>query len=402
MELLKNVIDFATAKKLLLENLKQVERVEVLGIADAGFRVLAEDIVSQVDVPPFNRAAMDGYAVIAEETAGAKAIEPITLRKIGEVHAGDMPVIHVMRGTCVQIATGAAMPEGSDAVVMVEHTEVEEGSETVKIYSPVRKGENVTRAGEDIKKGTVVIKRGEVLTPGKIGALAAIGREKVRVYEKPRVAIIPTGNEILKPGEQLRPGKIYDVNTYTLASLIQFAGAVPVIYPVVADEMDALKKALVEALKTDLVLFAGGSSVGERDLIVKVLSNAELLFHGIAVKPGKPTLCAKVNGKIVLGMPGYPTSCLTNAYALLLSALGKLTRREIQLRRVKAKMGRRVASTIGRLQFLPVKLDGELAIPVFKESGAITSMADAHGYIEIPENVDVVEKGEEVEVVMFL
>ncbi|MCX8173725.1 MAG: molybdopterin-binding protein [Thermoplasmata archaeon] len=402
MELLKNVIDFATARKLLLENLKPVERVEEVTVEEAVDRVAAEDIASDVDVPPFSRAAMDGYAVIADDTAGARPLEPVKLRRIGVVHAGEMPKQPLTQGTCIQIATGAVMPDGGDAVVMVEHTELDEGNETVHVYSPVRKGENVTKAGEDIRKGAVVIKKGETLTPGRIGALAAIGKTKVKVYEKPKVAIIPTGNEIQRPGENLQPGKIYDVNTYTLASIVKIAGAVPVIYSIVPDEMDQIRKTLDAALQNDLVVFAGGSSVGERDLIVRALENAELLFHGIAVKPGKPTLCARLNGKIVIGMPGYPTSCLTNAYALLLPAIGKIARREIQLKRVKARAGRRVASTIGRLQFLPVKIEGDTAVPVFKESGAITSMADADGYLEIPENVDIVEKGEEVEVVVFL
>ncbi|MEM3444537.1 MAG: molybdopterin molybdotransferase MoeA [Thermoplasmata archaeon] len=400
MELLKNVIDFGTAKKLVLENLKPVDRVEEIEISKAFSRVAAVDVPARIDVPPFDRAAMDGYALIAEDTVSAKAIEPVVLRKIGEVHAGDAAGFHVVPGTCVQIATGAVMPPGSDAVVMVEHTEME--GNLVKIYTPVRKGENVTRAGEDIKRGQIVVHQGEVLTPGKIGALAAIGQATVKVYERPRVAIIPTGNEIQRPGEPLREGRIYDVNTYTLAGLVEFAGALPVIYPVVPDEEAELKKSLARALENDVVVFAGGSSVGERDLLAKVLENGELLFHGIAVKPGKPTLCAKVNGKIVLGMPGYPTSCLTNAYALLLPAIGKLSRREIKLQRMKARLGRRVASTIGRLQFLPVRLENGVAVPAFKESGAITSMSLAQGYIEIPENVEVVEKGEEVEVILFL
>ncbi|MEM4161276.1 MAG: molybdopterin molybdotransferase MoeA [Thermoplasmata archaeon] len=400
MELLKNVIDFGTAKKVVLENLKPVDRVEEIEISKAFSRVAAVDVPARIDVPPFDRGAMDGYAVIAEDTVSAKAMEPVVLRKIGEVHAGDAPRCHVVSGTCVQIATGAVMPPGSDAVVMVEHTEME--GNLVKIYTPVRKGENVTRAGEDIKRGQIVVHQGEVLTPGKIGALAAIGQATVKVYERPRVAIIPTGNEIQRPGEPLREGRIYDVNTYTLAGLVEFAGALPVIYPVVPDEEAELKKSLARALENDVVVFAGGSSVGERDLLAKVLGNGELLFHGIAVKPGKPTLCAKVNGKIVLGMPGYPTSCLTNAYALLLPAIGKLSRREIKLQRMKARLGRRVASTIGRLQFLPVRLENGVAVPAFKESGAITSMSLAQGYIEIPENVEVVEKGEEVEVILFL
>ncbi|MGB9635963.1 MAG: gephyrin-like molybdotransferase Glp [Thermoplasmata archaeon] len=400
MELLKNVISFRDARDLLLRNIKPVERTEKISINDCVLRVAASDIISEIDVPPFERAAMDGYAVRAEDTMNAKSLKPVILRKIGRVDAGEHPELSVSPGTCVQIATGAMLPEGSDAVVMVEHTEEEQDG--VRVYTAVRKGENITRAGEDIRKGSVAIRKNEMLTPGKVGAIAALGIPYVEVYAKPEIAIIPTGNEIQQLGGKLEIGKIYDVNSYTLNALVKWAGCEPVIYDIVGDREDAIEATLRKGLRHDMVVFTGGSSVGERDLMIKVIQKkGEVLFHGIAVKPGKPTLCAIVDGKVVLGMPGYPTSCLTNAYALLLPALAKLSKRSINLHRVKAKMGQRVASTIGRLQFLPVKLEGEIAYPVFKESGAITSMANADGYIEIPENVDVVEKGEDVEVLLF-
>jgi len=400
MELLKNVISFSEAKRTLLTHLQPLERIERLRLSNAVHRVLARDIVAELHVPPFDRAAMDGYAVRSVDTEGAKPLEPVVLKKTGIVHAGEYPKISITPGTCVQIATGAVMPENSDAVVMIESTECND--EQVSIYSSVRKGENVTRAGEDIKKGSVVLKKGELLTPGKVSALAALGLEYVEVYALPEVALIPTGNEITKPGMKLEPGKIYDVNTYTLSALVSSAGALPFVYEITGDDEQAIEHVLGNALKHDIVVFTGGSSVGERDVLVNVLrKNGEVLYHGIAVKPGKPTLCAIVSGKVVLGMPGYPTSCLTNAYALLLPAIAKLMHVDFVIPEVRAKMGRRVQSTIGRLQFLPVKMDGEIALPAFKESGAITSMAHADGYIEIPENVDVVEKGEEVVVKLF-
>jgi len=310
MELLKNVISFSEAKRILLTHLQPLERIERLRLSNAVHRVLARDIVAELDVPPFDRAAMDGYAVRSVDTEGAKPLEPVVLKKTGIVHAGAYPKISITPGTCVQIATGAVMPENSDAVVMIESTECND--EQVSIYSSVRKGENVTRAGEDIKKGSVVLKKGELLTPGKVGALAALGLEYVEVYALPEVALIPTGNEITKPGMKLEPGKIYDVNTYTLSALVSSAGALPFVYEITGDDEQAIEHVLGNALKHDIVVFTGGSSVGERDVLVNVLrKNGEVLYHGIAVKPGKPTLCAIVSGKVVLGMPGYPTSCLS-------------------------------------------------------------------------------------------
>jgi len=217
------------------------------------------------------------------------------------------------------------------------------------------------------------------------------------------VAVIPSGNEIVVPGDPLSPGKIYDINSYTLSALITENGGLPRIFPVMKDTLESVTSTIREALSFDLILISGGSSVGERDMMVEAVERmGEVKFHGIAVKPGKPTLCGIVEGHLVLGMPGYPTSCLTNGYGMLAPALRKMARlRTRSLASVKAPMARRYTSTIGRHQYLPVRLEGGEVHPVFKESGAITSMADAEGYIEIPANVDLVEKGEVVEVLLF-
>ncbi|MFN3476088.1 MAG: molybdenum cofactor synthesis domain-containing protein, partial [Candidatus Methylomirabilales bacterium] len=237
----------------------------------------------------------------------------------------------------------------------------------------------------------------------EVGVLAALGMQKVEVYHKPRVAVIPSGNEIVPLDEPLSPGKIYDVNSYTLSALIQEHGGIPTIFPIVPDELEKVKDTIEEALAYDLIVLSGGSSVGERDMMVEAVERlGEVKFHGIAVKPGKPTLCGVVEGKLIIGMPGYPTSCLTNGYGFLVPVLRKLAR--LPLRRplpVRVPLSRRVVSTIGRHQYLPVRLEGGEAIPAFKESGAITSMALADGWIEIPANVDLVEKGELVDVHLF-
>jgi len=401
MRPIKAVLPFEEARQVLLSSITPVKEVEEIDIAYAGNRVLAERVIADIDVPPFTRAAMDGYAVIAADTFNAKRLEPIELELIDSIEAGEISSKRVERGTCIQIATGAPLPQGSDAVVMVEDTETQ-GSK-VKIYEPVYPGGNVSLQGEDIKKGTLLLEIDTWLTPAKVGTLAALGKRTVKVFVKPRIAIIPSGNEIVGVGRPLAQGKLFDVNSYTLAALVQENGCLPHIYPIMSDELENIKSLLNQALSCHLIVITGGSSVGERDLIAKVLDDlGTLLFHGIAVKPGKPTVAALVEGKLVIGMPGYPTSCLTNGYGLLVPLLRKLAHLPPKEERIiKAPLGRRVTSTIGRYQFLPVKLEYGEVIPVFKESGAITSMSDAQGYIEIAANVDLIEKGEEVEVKLF-
>lgn len=401
MKPIKALISFEQARKLILDATRPIERVEEVSILEAGGRVIAQRVVAEMDVPPFPRAAMDGYAVRAEDTFGATSLHPVELSLVGALHAGEEGQQKLMKGTCIQIATGAPIPEGTNAVIKVEDTELH--GDRVRIYKSVPPMANLAPKGEDIRKGTVMLESGSYLGPSRIGVLAALGISCLQVYARPRVAVIPSGDEVVEPGRPLGPGRIYDINSYTLASLVQENGGTPRVFPVLPDNLREMKEIIRKALAFDLVVISGGSSVGERDLLVAVLGEmGEVVFHGIAVKPGKPTLLARVEGKPVLGMPGYPTSCLTNGYGLLVPMLRRMARlpdREARL--LQVPLARRVTSTIGRHQFLPVKLVGREAVPVFKESGAITSMADADGYIEIPANVDLLEKGDMVEVVLF-
>ncbi len=395
------LIPFEEAKKIVETNIKPITRVETISIDDASGRVLAEDMVATLNTPPFNRAAMDGYAVKARDTFNSGQFSPRILNLVGELHAGETPRTRVNAGECLQIATGAMMPGGADAVVMVEDTEAE--NSRVKVFKSAYPGANVGRKGEDIKKGESVLRQGFVLDAGKIGVLASQGLQQIKVYQKPGVAILPTGEEVGEVGQKLRPGQVYDINSHTIASVVKANGAIPVRFGTVGDDAEKIKSAITEALKSDLVVISGGSSVGERDLLIDVLQDwGEVLFHGIQVKPGKPTLFAMLQGKPLLGMPGYPTSCLINTYLLLLPAVRKMSL--LPPRRgenVEAKLSRRVPGSVGRRQFLTVRIDGGEAVPVFKESGAITSIAEADGYIEIAENIDLLEKGEPVTVILF-
>jgi len=395
------LLNLDAALRKIMERVRPVIETERIRLEEALGRVLAEDVESPIDVPPFSRAAMDGYAVRAEDTYKASRENPCILKVIGKVETGGIWKGKIEEDECVEISTGAPIPMGADAVVMVEYTK-REGDE-VKVFRPIYPGGNVSERGTDIKRGEKILTIGSELKPSSIGVLAAIGRKEIIVYRKPRVAVISTGYEIRRPGEELRPGEIYDINSYTLSSVIELNGGIPIRLGIVEDNEERLEEAIRRGLEADMVVLSGGSSVGSRDLLRNVLERmGEILFHGIQVKPGKPTLAALIENKIVLAMPGYPTSCLSNAYLILRPILRRVARlppsRDLK---IKAVMGERYVPSLGRRTFLTVSLRDGKVYPVFKESGAITSMSRADGFIVIPENRDLVEEGETVEVYLF-
>ncbi|MGE5815464.1 MAG: gephyrin-like molybdotransferase Glp [Acidobacteriota bacterium] len=402
MRPIRETIPLEEALALLLESAPPIGRTESVPLRDADGRVLAQDVVAAADVPPFDRAAMDGYAVIAEDTFGTGRFDPRSLRSIEKVFTGQLPTRTVASGECVEIATGAPMPSGANAVVMVEETERATSGE-VHVFSPVYPGQNVGKRGGDIRQGQAVLRAGTLVGPSAVGAIAALGLAAVEVFARPRVNLLSTGNEVVEPGVPLAPGQIYDINRFTLSAVVTRHGGTPHSLPIAADTIEDLDRAIETALDADLIVFSGGSSVGERDLIMDVLrQRGDVVFHGIAVKPGKPTVFGRIQDTPVLGMPGYPTSCLSNAYMLLIPMLRRMARLpEFAPRVVSATAAKRIVSTTGRHQFYPVRLVDGVAHPAFKASGDITSMADADGYIEIPAQTDIVEAGQRVEVKLF-
>jgi molybdenum cofactor synthesis domain-containing protein len=402
MRPIRETIALEEAIAIVADATSTIDRVERVPLREAGGRVIAEAVSAPTDVPPFDRAAMDGYAVIAADTFGAGRYEPRVLRCIETVYTGQLPTKALSAGECTEIATGAPLPDGADAVVMVEETEKGSNGD-VRIFTPVYPRQHVGRRGADITAGQPVLAPGELLNPSRIGALAATGAIDVAVYQRPRVAILSTGNEVVTPGQPLAPGQIYDINQFTLSAVIQAHGGVPVVKPTASDDLRELTEAVLEATSADVLVFSGGSSVGERDLIMDVLQGSgEVLFHGIAVKPGKPTVFGRVNGRPVLGMPGYPTSCLSNAYMLLVPMLRRMARLpEYRPQTTRVPLSRRIVSTTGRHQFYTVRIVDGAAVPAFKASGDITSMSLADGYIEISPQTDIVEAGETVDVKFF-
>jgi molybdopterin molybdotransferase len=394
-------ISLADARAIIARSLKPIERIERVPLDAAHGRVLAEEVVAPADVPPFSRAAMDGYAVRAEDTTGATPGQPAILTCIEKVFTGQMPSQTVGRGQCTEIATGAPMPAGADSVVMVEQTDAE--GPQVRIFAAADPGQNIGRQGADIKRGQVVMRAGELLNASRVGAIAALGRAHVDVYARPRVAILSTGNEIVDPGQPLQPGQIYDINRFTVAAVVAEHGGTPISHRTAADTIPDLERALDECLEADVVVFSGGTSVGERDLILDALSNrGEVLFHGISVKPGKPTAFGLVKGKPFFGLPGYPSSCLLNTHILLVPALRVVARLPaLERTTITLPLARRVVSAKDRHQFYTVRVVGREAIPAFKASGDITSMSQADGYFEITAETDSVEQGALVEVTLF-
>jgi molybdenum cofactor synthesis domain-containing protein len=398
---IRETIPLEEARTLLLDAAAPIERTERIAVRDAHGRVLAAAPVASIDVPPFDRAAMDGYAVVAEDTFGASQYDPKILRVIEAVFTGQVARERVTRGTCIQIATGAPLPDGADAVVMVEETE--RRGDDVRVHTPVYPRQHVGRRGADIAAGQALLSPGDVLTPSRVGALAAIGLTEIDVFARPRVAIVSTGEEIVAPGRPLAPGQLYDINQFTLSSIVDAHGGVPVAYPAVADDLAALNAVAAATSADDILVFSGGSSVGEHDLVIDVIGGlGEVIFHGIAVKPGKPTTFGRIGTRPVFGMPGYPTSCLSNGYMLLVPLLRRIARLpEHRPHTVQLPLSRRVVSTTGRHQFYTVRIQDGAAVPAFKASGDITSMAHADGYIEIPAHTDIVEAGEMVIVKLF-
>ncbi len=393
--------DRETAIKLIMENVKPINRVETVLLDEAAGRVLAADVVAGFDVPPFDRASMDGYAVKALDTSGATRDSPVRLKVIGVQHTGELFEGEVRGGEALEIATGSPIPKGSDAVVMVEDTSLE--GDMVVVYKELVAGRNMAPAGEDMKRGDHVLSREAVLTPGMVGALAALGYAEAEVYEKPRVAIYSSGPEIVPQGTPLRPGQIYDVNSYTLSAVIEADGGVPVKRGIMLDDVESIEAAILDAAGHDMGIFSGGSSVGARDFFGEVMERlGDVFFHGIRVKPGKPTLFGTVGGTPIFGMPGYPTSCLNNSYVFLAPAvrlMARLPPREARVLRLP--MGRRMESRSDREQFITVKVTEGKAYRVYKQSGDITSMTHADGYIVLPVGVGVVEEGEMVEVTLL-
>ncbi len=404
------------AIKIFLEKISHRTGTEIVDVNDAPNRVLAEDIYSSCDIPPFDRAAMDGYAVRAEDVFGADFSSPVILKVVGEVETGEKPEVEVGRGEAVRISTGAMMPPNANAVVMVEYTSENE-SGYVEVYRGVAPGENVSAKGEDVKKGELVLKKGSVVQACDVGLLLASGAERVGVARKVRVAVASTGDEVVdasevydggdKTGKSLEnTGKILDTNRPVITSFLKNLCEV-VDLGVVRDSKEEMRKAFEKATSCDMAIFTGATSAGKKDVMPEILEEyGELLVHGVAIKPGMPTALGVVDGKPVVLLPGSPVACFLSLKLFALPAIWILQGAEVLAypgEVIKARLERRIPSNAGTRTFARVRLrreeDGYVAVPVRTSgSGIMSSMVRAHGVVEVEEGVEGIESGEIVEV----
>lgn len=385
---------------------------ERISITSACGRRLASDIFASEPVPHFARATMDGYAVRARDTFGASESLPALLEIAGEVGMGEAPMMAVAPGKAVAVPTGAMLPEGSDSVVMVEYTLAVDNT-TIEVTRPVAPGENVLKVGDDIAPGASPLRKCAVLRPQDIGVLAALGIVEVEVFSAPRVALFSTGDEIVPiETRPLPPGKVRDINRFSLAAQIESTGALIGLRETVSDSLEDLVSACLEALRDhDVIVLSGGSSVGARDYTTQVLARlpeSELLVHGVAIRPGKPTIFGRAGRVLFWGLPGQPVSALITCQAFVLPSLRNLLgmTEDEPAPAVRAVLNRQLPSVHGRTDYVPVSLSSgtggaKEASPIFGKSGAISILVRADGYVVVPEHVEGLAMGTEVSVFPF-
>jgi molybdopterin molybdotransferase len=406
----KHLTPVRDALRTILSNLpKKSVGVETVPLSAALNRILAQDLVSPVNMPLFDRAAMDGFAVIAEDTHGATNVAPVLLRTVGSVKMGTTPRVSVARGEAVSIMTGGQMPQGANAVVMIEYTKQHEDG-TLEVSDEVHPAENVARVGEDVQIGTEVLKKGTRILPQDLGMLTYLGLKEVSVMLKPRVAVLSTGNELYDQ-PTISSARIPDVNRPTLIGALRDLGCEPVDLGIVPDEFDQIRSKLDQGVRTaDMVLVTAGTSVGPGDIVpsaIDSLGKPGMLVHGVAMRPSMPTGLAVVDGKAIVSLPGYPVS----AYIAFLEFVHPLVSHILGTNllprpKVKAMLSRRAVGIPGSRTYIRVLVtetdEGCIAQPVRTlASGILSSLVQANGFVIVPEHVEGYEEGHEVDVELF-
>jgi len=385
---------------------------EVLPLDQCVGCILSQDIVSEIDLPEFNRATMDGYAVQARSTFGASESMPALFRIVGAVEMGEVPTVSVQPGEAVRIATGGMLPDGADSVVMIEHAQALD-EHTLEVFKSSVPLQHVIEIGEDFRREEQILPKGSRIRPQEMGVLAALGQTHVSVYRQPTVAIISSGDEIVPIEETPSLSQLRDVNAHTLAGLIRLSGGIPLYLGIARDNFDELHSLCKNALaESDMVLISGGSSVGSRDFtmeVIQALPAAEILVHGVSISPGKPTILAASEQKPIWGLPGQVTSTMVVFQVMvrpMLEKIGGLSEdRLVAEREVSAVLSRNMASVQGREDYVRVKLvrrENQIyAEPILGKSGLIHTMVKADGLIKIDMNSEGLDKGTPVSVILF-
>jgi molybdopterin molybdotransferase len=379
-------------------------------------RVIAEQVHAADDIPHFERSNMDGFAVRAGDTASASESQSVLLEVTGQVAMGEPAACSVAKGAAVRVSTGAMMPEGADAVVIVEKTE-DTGDGSIAIVEPAVRGQNIVTIGEDMKSGDLVFNPGRRIKGSDVGVLTGVGLSRVKAYRVPRVGIMATGDEIVEPEDEMGPGQVRNVNQYLLNALATRLGVIVNDYGVVGDEAGRLSDTLTRAAdENDVVFISGGSSKGTKDLTlsaIKSLGDVDIIFHGVAIAPGKPTILARAGDTAIMGLPGNPAAAAV-VFSLFGSALigvlggERLDHLLITRPRVRARVTRRIHSSLGREDYLRARLeraeDGGLPYVhiVPGKSVAISTLAHADGLLRIPLQTEGLDEGTEADVILFL
>jgi molybdopterin molybdotransferase len=377
-------------------------RDETVSLGEALHRVLAQDIYTDIDIPGFTRSVVDGFAVRAAETTGSSDAIPSIFTFRGRIAMGSSSGILVQPGECIYVPTGGILPGGADAVVMIEHTEQIGGE--VLVRRAVAYGENVLLFNEDFARGDAVCPEGKRLSPRDIGVLAAAGCTIVPVVRMPKVGIISTGNELVPVSEKPLPGQIRDVNTYVVASFVQEQGGLPLLFGIVRDDRDALHSAISRAAsECDAVLISGGSSKDNRDMVATVIAEkGEVMVHGIAIAPGKPTIIGRWGTTPVVGLPGHPASAYIVLIAIVRHLLAGMTGETgSSIRVVQATLGQNVPSSKGREDYVRVIVQDGIASPVFGKSGLLNTLVQSTGVVRVPADSEGLETGTPVEVILW-
>ncbi len=388
----KKRVNADEARELFLRAFHPLSDTEIMPIEDCDGRIIAEDIIAAINVPHYRRAAMDGFAVIASDTLGASSNSPVVLTQGKSIE----------KGMCAWVHTGSPMPRGADAVVMIEDAVVH--GNNVEIFTQIHHLKNVGEIGEDIQKGDVIIKDGHRLRPCDIAVLASLGIKTIKVFRKPVVAIIPTGEELVSRGErEPKEGEVYETNGLMASLYIRKWGGVPELSDIVTDSPEKIKEAITANLNADMLVISGGTSVGKRDYVPEIVKSlGDLLVHGVGISPGKPTALGIIKGKPVVCMPGYPVAGMVALYWFARPALRKLGNLPDEEWIVHAVLDEKIPSRIGYKTIARVKLNNGRAVPLaVSGAGILSSVSKADGFVIIPENVEGYEKGEEVEVVLI-
>lgn len=389
----KKRINAQEAREIFLNSFQPLNKIEILPIEECDGRTIAENIIASIDVPHYRRCAMDGFAVNASETLGSGSGSPVMLRLADKIE----------KGTCVRVHTGSPLPQGADAVVMIEDTELHD--ENVEIFTQIHPLKNVGAIGEDVHKGELIQESGKRLRPCDIAVLASLGISSLKIFRKPLVVIIPTGEELVQRNKkELKPGEVYETNGLMASMYIKKWGCDVRSLNIVTDSPDLIKEAILSNLDADMFVTSGGTSVGKRDYVPAVVdSMGELLVHGVGISPGKPTALGIIEGKPVVCMPGYPVAGIVALFYFARSAIRKLGNMPDEHDCiVRAVLSEKITGRTGYKTFARVKLVNSKAIPLATSgAGILSSVSKADGFVIVPENVEGFNADEEVEVILI-